>query len=142
MTIYENIVILDALLSDEEINTQIEKTRSIIEQHGLQIIKTDIWGRKRLAYLIKKRRDGYYVLFYFIVKESASRIKDLDKRFRIEENLLRHIIIALEPSESKKVLESIKQTAEKAEEKPAEKVSPAPVPETVSENEQTPEQAE
>ena len=53
MNIYENIIILNASLSDEEINTSTSRIKDIIIKSGGEVLKTDVWGRKKLGYEIK-----------------------------------------------------------------------------------------
>lgn len=103
MVYYENLVILDALLSDEEINAEIEKIKTRLEANGACMIKIDPWGRRRLAYLIKKRRDGYYVFFYFTI-DNKNFLKEMEKRYLITETILRAIFFRLEKKEAEEVL--------------------------------------
>ncbi|OGW73910.1 MAG: 30S ribosomal protein S6, partial [Nitrospirae bacterium RIFOXYC2_FULL_44_7] len=65
MNIYENIVILNASLSDEEIETASGKIKDLITNSGGEILKTDVWGRRKLAYEIKKQKKGFYLLLVF-----------------------------------------------------------------------------
>ena len=59
MNIYENIVILNASLSDEEIETASGKIKDLIANSGGEILKTDVWGRRKLAYEIKKQKKAF-----------------------------------------------------------------------------------
>lgn len=113
MIYYENVVIFDALLSDDEINAQVEKTKALLEQFGAKIVKIDIWGRRRLTFPIKKRRDGFFAIYYFTVSEDKKAIAEVEKRYRISEAILRYMIIKLEPHESAIVLKDILQSEKK-----------------------------
>ena len=75
MNIYENIVILNASLSDEEIETASGKIKDLIANSGGEILKTDVWGRRKLAYEIKKQKKGFYLLLVF--KSPSAAIKNL-----------------------------------------------------------------
>lgn len=121
MTHYENVVIFDALLSDEEINTQIEKFKAAIEQLGMKIIHVEIWGRRRLAYPIKKRRDGFYIIYYFTLENNKNSIKELEKKYRISEAILRFMFVKLDQKASAVVLKNILKSEEKAAESPIKK---------------------
>jgi small subunit ribosomal protein S6 len=88
---YEVIYILNAGL-DEEANTAlVNKFSDLIANQGGEITKTDIWGKRRLAYEIDDLRDGFYVVLKF--KGESAVAKELDRVFRITDGVLRYIII-------------------------------------------------
>jgi small subunit ribosomal protein S6 len=88
---YEVIYILNAGL-DEEANTAlVNKFSDLIANQGGEITKTDIWGKRRLAYEINDLRDGFYVVLKF--KGETAVAKELDRVFRITDGVLRYIII-------------------------------------------------
>ena len=68
---YETITILRPSLSEEEISTIIDSTTGIIEQEGGSIIHLDRWGMRKLAYLIKKEKQGYYVFCDYATEPAA-----------------------------------------------------------------------
>jgi len=65
-----------------------------VTEAGGTITKTDVWGRRRLAYALRKQREGQYVLFEFQVEPSFS--STLDRNIRFLEPVLRHMIITLD----------------------------------------------
>jgi small subunit ribosomal protein S6 len=75
MNLYENIVILNAALADEEAEATIIKIKELIADQGGEVLKVDIWGRKKLAYEIKKQKKGLYVLLFY--KTPPATIKKL-----------------------------------------------------------------
>ena len=75
MNIYENIVILNASLGDEEIETASGKIKDLITNSGGEILNTEVWGRRKLAYEIKKQKKGFYLLLVF--KSPSAAIKNL-----------------------------------------------------------------
>lgn len=90
MTNYELMFIVDPILEDEKKDATIETVKGIIEADG-EIAKVDIWGMKKLAYPIQKKNEGYYVVVEF--KASPELPKELDRRLKISDNIMRHLII-------------------------------------------------
>ncbi len=93
MNIYENIVILNASLPDEEVDTAVSKIKEFITSNGGEIIKISIWGKKKLAYEVKRQKKGLYVLLVY--KTPPSTIKKLEEFYRVFDPLVKHIIIKL-----------------------------------------------
>lgn len=90
MTNYEVMFIIDPVLEDEKKNATVETVQQIISADG-EVTKTDVWGMKKLAYPIQKKNDGYYVVVEF--KASENLPKELDRRLKISDNVMRHMII-------------------------------------------------
>ncbi|TCO77992.1 30S ribosomal protein S6 [Marinisporobacter balticus] len=90
---YEVMFILKSNLEEEKRNAVIEKFKGIIEADG-EIEKVDLWGNRKLAYEINKINDGYYVVINF--KASIDVPKELDRNFRISDDVMRHLIVNLE----------------------------------------------
>jgi small subunit ribosomal protein S6 len=84
---YETIFIIDSLLKSEEIDSIIGKYERFISANGGQIETIERWGKKRLAYEIKKRQYGYYVLIRF--DGPPTMIKPLEREYRLNESILR-----------------------------------------------------
>ena len=87
---YETIFIIDATLDEETVASVKEKFTSLIEKNGT-LENVDEWGKRRLAYEIKDRTEGFYVLVDF--KADADFPKELDRQYRITDGILRTIII-------------------------------------------------
>lgn len=87
---YEVLFILDPTLDDETKNTMIETVRGIINNDG-EAGEADVWGMRKLAYQIEKKKEGFYVLLPF--KASAELPKELDRRMKISDKVMRHIIV-------------------------------------------------
>ena len=90
MTNYEVMFIIDAALEDEKKDATVETVQSIIASDG-EVEKVDVWGMRKLAYPIEKKSEGYYVVIEF--KASPELPKELDRRLRISDDVMRHIII-------------------------------------------------
>ncbi len=87
---YEVLFILDPVMDDSEKNAMIERVKEIINDGG-EAGEVDVWGNRRLAYEINKKKDGFYVLIQF--KANADMPKELDRRLRISDSIMRHIIV-------------------------------------------------
>ncbi len=105
---YESVVIVNAALEDEQIDATIARIQETVTTHGGEIAELDKWGRKRLAYPIKKAKSGYYAIFRFTA--SPDLIAVLERNYRLDENIVRYLTIAL----NKFALESISKQKEKA----------------------------
>jgi small subunit ribosomal protein S6 len=93
---YETIFIVRPNVAEDEIEAVINKTSSIIEGDGGTIIKIDKWGLKKLAYLIKKETQGYYVhIDYAAIPASVS---ELERIFRIDDKVLKYLTVKLDDS--------------------------------------------
>ena len=90
---YETIFIIDATLAEENITALKDKFVSLIEKNG-EVESVDEWGKRRLAYEIDDKTEGYYVLANF--KADGDFPKELDRKFRITDGILRTIIIRKE----------------------------------------------
>ena len=73
MNVYENMVILNAAISDEEADAAVVKIKDLITGQGGEVLKVDIWGRRKLSYEIKKQKKGLYVLLFFKAPSSTIR---------------------------------------------------------------------
>ena len=90
MAKYEVMFIIDPILEDEKKNAVVERVQEIINADG-EVSSVDTWGMRKLAYPINKKNEGYYVVVEF--NASADLPKELDRRLRISDNVIRHIII-------------------------------------------------
>ncbi len=89
---YEAMAILDANMEDEKIEAAVTKIEGIIAKNGGKVEKTDRWGKRKLAYPIKKQTMGYYALFHFQGPEES--IKEMDRVLRISDEVVRHMFVA------------------------------------------------
>ncbi len=92
--IYETTFIVNAGLDDPQIDAVIDKVKDLITKHGGEIMELAKWGRKRFAYPIKKKNNGFYVLCEF--KSGGDIVARLERHFQLDENIIRFLIIALD----------------------------------------------
>ena len=91
MANYEVMFILDPALEDDKKDATVETVKTIIASEG-EVGNVDVWGMKKLAYPIEKKEEGYYVVVDF--KGNPTLPKELDRRLKISDNVIRHIILS------------------------------------------------
>jgi len=91
---YETIIVIDSLLKADETESIISKYERFISANGGQVEAIERWGKRRLAYEIKKRQYGFYVLIRF--DGQPTMIKQLEREYRLNESLLRYATIKLD----------------------------------------------
>ena len=91
MRYYETMFILKPTLTQEEIDTKIEFFKNILLSNNATIDGCINMGMRNLAYEIKKNKRGYYYVIYF--KSSSNVIVELERNYRIAEDILRFIVI-------------------------------------------------
>ena len=91
MNKYELAVVVSAKIEEEDRIATIEKVKAYITRFGGTVTEVDEWGKRRLAYEINDKTEGYYVLVEFTADPDFP--KELDRQFRINDNILRTIII-------------------------------------------------
>ena len=94
MAIYESMVVFSGRLEPQEVDQEIDKVKGLIESGGGTFHGVDRMGRRRLAYDIRKEQDGYYAVLYF--EGAPDRIAPLQRSFRLNETVLRHIVFRKE----------------------------------------------
>lgn len=109
MRIYEVVFVAAPTLTSEELDAFIQHTQTVVEGKGGKIVKVDNWGKKPLAYKIKKYRDGYYVVL--TIDGNGPVIAELERRFRVTDYIMRFISIRMD--EDLKRAEKIKATRQR-----------------------------
>jgi len=91
--VYESAVLINAALEDEAIQAIISRIKETISSNGGEIRDVEDWGRKRLAYIVKKSKIGYYVFFRFDALPDL--IPKLERFYQLDDNILRYLTIKL-----------------------------------------------
>ena len=91
---YELVCVVHPDLDETAFNGVVDKIKGWIAEAGGTIDKVDVWGRRRLAYPIKKQREGQYVLFNTSMPNTASTA--LDQNLRFLEPVIRYMITVVE----------------------------------------------
>jgi small subunit ribosomal protein S6 len=92
---YEAMVILNAQQGETEINALVEKLENVLKKGGANIKQRSDWGRRRLAYPIEKKTDGYYVIFYFELDNAGETLQAFERTCRFDENIMRHMVVRI-----------------------------------------------
>lgn len=90
---YEVLYIIDPDLGEEETAALVKKFNEMVEAEGT-LVSVDEWGKRRLAYLINDKPEGYYVLMNIECKPELPA--ELDRVFKITEGIMRSLIVAVE----------------------------------------------
>lgn len=93
MNFYENIVIINGSLGDEEIKAATEKVKNLITGFGGEILKAEEWGKKKLAYEVKKQKKGFYL--FLIFKAPSAAIKKIEDYYRVYDPIIKHMVLRL-----------------------------------------------
>ncbi|MBE7414657.1 MAG: 30S ribosomal protein S6 [Deltaproteobacteria bacterium] len=102
MNRYETVCIVRPDIAEDAIKGIIQKASSSLEGAGGTVIRVDEWGRKKLAYPIQKKGEGYYFVLQYMSSPEAS--KEIERLFKLSEDVLRYQtirIIATKKAEEK-----------------------------------------
>jgi small subunit ribosomal protein S6 len=88
---YETTFIVDAHLSNEQIESTVNKYSKFIADNGGSIKQTDRWGKRRLAYEISKKQYGYYVYLRF--DADGDLIQMLEREYKLDDTIIRHLTL-------------------------------------------------
>ncbi|HEC98032.1 MAG TPA: 30S ribosomal protein S6 [Nitrospirae bacterium] len=121
MNFYENIAIIDPALSDEEIEAAAQKINDLIVKADGEVLKEDRWGRKKLAYELNRKTQGYYILYTF--KAPSTCIKKLEDFYKIYDPVFKYMVIKLEKNQIAALMNELRKSAEPVAESVAEPVA-------------------
>jgi small subunit ribosomal protein S6 len=108
---YEVLVIVDPRPADEEVAALLTQLGEQLKSLGAEIVKMENWGKRRLAYDIRKQREGTYAVFE--VSAEPAMIKELERQLRLNENVLRFLSTQIpirkkaRPAKTQEVLEEV-----------------------------------
>ena len=114
---YENLVIVKPTLTAEEIQASVKAIEEVITSNGGEIATTDTMGMRKLAYPIEKNERGYFHVIYYSIAPSA--ITEIERRFRLNEDLLRFVTIKYDTNREIIAFNQLVQKAQKKAVTPA-----------------------
>jgi small subunit ribosomal protein S6 len=122
---YETYIIVDGNIEDNVVEDIIKRYESLLKKNDVEINNIDKIGRKRLAYPIKKKQNGYYICFEIISKTDV--ISKLERAYKLDEDVLRYLTIFMSKKTLKEKEEHFKKKALmvaklEAEKKEAERI--------------------
>ena len=87
---YELVCVIQPDLDETAFNSLLDRVKGWITESGGIVEKVDLWGRRRLAYIIRKQREGQFVLLNISLKPAA--IAELERNIRYQEAIMRHML--------------------------------------------------
>ena len=97
---YELVVIVSPEGGDDGFPTTVDRISNFITERGGEIKNVDPWGRRRLAYPIRRHYDGYYAVTHFAAEPQA--IRPLEANLDLAEDILRHLVIKMDEEKAEK----------------------------------------
>lgn len=122
---YETVFILDPTLDEAQEKEQVDRVVQWVEDLGGTMDNVERWGRRRLAYEIRKKRDGIYNILHY--HAAGDHVKELERRMRINESIMRVLTVVIDPRLRKKMEEAraAEEAARAAAEAAAAEISAA-----------------
>jgi small subunit ribosomal protein S6 len=114
MRTYETMLVLDPEMSREQVEGFIERLKQFITDRGAELLKIKEWGINTLAYTIKRRKKGNYILLY--MNGSTALVAELERNLRLMEEVLRYLTVRKEEGD----IDVSRQTAEREGDSAAE----------------------
>jgi len=91
---YELALVIQPDLEDEAIAATTERLTSLVTSRGGEVTAVDTWGRRRLAYPIRRFKDGFYT--FAKLRMAPDQVEELDRAIKVTESVLRHLIIRID----------------------------------------------
>lgn len=110
MRTYEALYILSPELGEEDIQTVAKDVENLVTQHEGSIVRSEIWGKRKLAYEVKKHSEGVYVLLRF--EANPEFLPRLETHFRLSDAVIRHLLVHFDEQMLRLEAEQIKRNAE------------------------------
>jgi small subunit ribosomal protein S6 len=95
--LYETVFVLNPELTEEDVEANVQSTVQLLENKGAEIIRIDRGGKRRLAYVMRKQRYGYYTLIHF--RATPAPLPELERMYRLSERVLRYLTVRFEKEE-------------------------------------------
>ena len=102
MRSYQSVLILKPDIEDTRVDEALGKIGEFIKGNGGTILKTEKWGKKRLAYRVKKNRFGFYLNIYHTLEPSG--VIDLEKKYKLFDLIIKFMVVHLEDDELERAM--------------------------------------
>jgi len=110
---YQSVIILKPDLDEAQVDQALENISGYIKDQGGACLKVDKWGKKRLAYKVKKNRFGYYLNIYHTCDND--KVTVLEEKYRLFGPLIKYMVLRLEESELARVMAKDEKEGEASE---------------------------
>ena len=101
---YEVVYIFDSALEEAAITERLQRYHGLIQQDGIEAPTVEHWGKRTLAYPIKKRETGYYAIAKF--ETVATALPEFERAIKLDEGVLRHLVVVNEGAQPVPVTEA------------------------------------
>lgn len=91
---YELVVVIDPEIDEERLSATLDRISQFVTTRGGEVIDVDRWGKRKLAYPIKRRSEGDYVITHFRLEPAQAA--ELEAGLRLSEEVLRHLLVRSE----------------------------------------------
>ena len=122
--VYEILFIADPNLGEPEVDALTATIQGFAEKEGAKVQKVEKWGKKRLAYLIGKHREGSYVLI--VAEGKASMMKEVERRIRVTDGVVKFMTVRVDEELKKADRRRARRAAEDEKRKARGPVTPRP----------------
>src|ERR687885_1600927 len=92
--VYEVVFIVDPDTSEEDLTRLTENLRAIVTDQGGSVTKSEVMGRRQLAYKVGRKTEGVYVLFE--IEGTGREIAELERRMRVSDQVLRYLTVRVD----------------------------------------------
>ncbi len=99
---YQSVLILKPDLDEAQVDQSAEKITAILKKFGGSVLKLEKWGKKRLAYRVRKSKFGYYLNVYHTCE--PGKVPDLEKEYQLYELIIKYLVIRLEERDIERVM--------------------------------------
>ena len=90
MNKYESVIIINPSVDEDKVKSLIDRFSDLINKQG-KVTKVDNMGKRKLAYEVKKNKEGIYVVFYF--EAEPTLIAELERNYRITDEVIKFIVV-------------------------------------------------
>ncbi|HSR70658.1 MAG TPA: 30S ribosomal protein S6 [Acidobacteriota bacterium] len=114
---YEVTYVVAPGLTPEEVEQTVDTYKGVAEEFGAKIVDVDNWGKRKLAFEVKKHKEGFYVVMY-LESENGEAVTELERRFKVADPIIRFLTVRVDEemrrAEKMKALREEKKARKKA----------------------------
>jgi small subunit ribosomal protein S6 len=122
--VYEILFIADPNLSEPDVDALTATLQAFVEKEGGKVEKVEKWGKKRLAYLVKRHREGSYVLL--VAHGGSDMMREVERRIRVTDGVIKFMTVRVDEELKKADRRKAKRTAEDEKRRSRTPDRPAP----------------
>jgi len=109
---YQSVLILKPDFDEAQVGESLEKITELVKSHGGAILKVDKWGKKRLAYKVKKNRFGYYLNIYHTCENE--KVPSLEAKYKLYDAIIKFMVLRLDDKELERAMGNGEEPEESA----------------------------